>query len=247
MKIKECIAFLLAVLLMGSLTACGNNNSSDTKSLASDTTAEANATDAGNSTEATPDDTAQIDGKVLIAYFAYSENMGDTSGMEVDAITSASLNRDTNNTEGNLQIMAQVIEERTGAEVFHILMTEPYPMDYSTMLPISIEQMENENWPALQEKIENLVDYDVVYLGVPVWNAVLPPAMHTFFAENDFSGKIIIPFGIHLGSRFGRMIDEMKELAPRAMVLDGFTINAETANDEVKAQFGEWLDGQLSD
>ncbi len=184
----------------------------------------------------------QDDGKALVAYFAYSENVGDTSSMEIDAITSASLNRETSNTEGNLQVMAQVIEEKKAADVFHIQMTEPYPMDYSTMLPISVEQMQNEDWPALQSKIENLEEYDVIYIGVPVWNSVLPPAMNTFFAENDLSGKTIVPFGIHLGSRFGRMIEQMKELAPGATVTDGFTINAETDNDEVKTEFGEWLD-----
>lgn len=64
----------------------------------------------------------------------------------------------------------------------------------------------------------------------------------TGIAENDLPGKTIVPFGIHLGSRFGRMIEQMKELAPGAMVTDGFTINAEADNDEVKTEFGEWLD-----
>lgn len=62
------------------------------------------------------------------------------------------------------------------------------------------------------------------------------------FAENDLSGKTIVPFGIHLGSRFGKMIEQMKGLEPGATVTDGFTINAETDNDEVKTGFGEWLD-----
>jgi len=181
------------------------------------------------------------DEKALVAYFAYSENMGDTSNMDVDAITSASLNRKTDNTEGNLQVMARVIEEETGADIFHILMEQPYDPDYSTMLPTAIEQMENEEWPALQSKVENLDDYDVIYLGTPVWNAELPPAMHTFFAENDLSGKTIIPFGIHLGSGFGKMISEMKELAPQATVEDGFTLNASTENKEAEAEFQEWL------
>lgn len=239
MRVKKYAALALAVMLMGCLAACGNKDSAGVQAPVSGT--EKDAADDENSTGNT------ADGKALIAYFAYSENMGDISGMEVDAVTSASLNRSTHNTKGNLQVMAQVIEEKTGADVFHILMEEPYDPDYSAMLPVATGQMRNEDWPALQGKIENLADYDVIYLGVPVWNAVLPPALQTFFAENDLSGKTIVPFGIHLGSRFGRMLDEMEELAPGATVVEGFTINAETANDEVKAQFGEWLDGQLSD
>ena len=65
--------------------------------------------------------------------------------------------------------------------------------------------------------------------------------MHTFFAENDLSGKTIIPFGIHLGSGFGKMISEMKELAPQATVEYGFTINALTENKEAETEFREWL------
>lgn len=189
-------------------------------------------------------DTANEEEKsnILVAYFAYSENMGDTSDMDVDAIASASVN--TTNTEGNLQVMAQVIEEKTGADVFHIRMTEPYDPDYSTMLPVAIDQMQNEKWPALEEKVENLDQYEVIYLGVPVWNASMPPAMRTFFAENDLSGKTIIPFNIHLGSRFGRILEEIKELAPDATLAEGFTINAQTPNDEVRASFGQWLDNR---
>lgn len=243
---KKYVALLLALVMIGTLTACGSNGTTN-QTAGTDTSAETEqATDdtaenVTDSSDTESENTAAAGGKALVAYFAYSENMGDTSGMEVDAIASASLNRSTSNTEGNLQVMAQVIEEETGADVFHILMEEPYDPDYSTMLPVAIDQMENEDWPALQEKIENLADYDVIYLGTPVWNAVLPPAMQTFFAENDLSGKTIIPFGIHLGSGFGRMLDEMEELAPGATVVEGFTISASTANDEVESEFRAWL------
>lgn len=241
---KKHIAVLLSLLLAVGMTACGGSNTDSTSkpSGSAGTSEQVQSPSEEETRENADSESVQDGGKALVAYFAYSENVGDTSSMEIDAITSASLNRETSNTEGNLQVMAQVIEEKKAADVFHILMTEPYPMDYSTMLPISVEQMQNEDWPALQSKIENLEEYDVIYIGVPVWNSVLPPAMNTFFAENDLSGKTIVPFGIHLGSRFGRMIEQMKELAPGATVTDGFTINAETDNDEVKTEFGEWLD-----
>lgn len=237
---KKYLALLLSLVMIGTLAACGSSGTAgQTGSAGSVTSGNTEAPQASPSDDGTAP--APSSGKTLVAYFAYSENMGDTSGMEVDAITSASLNRRTNNTEGNLQVMAQIIEEETGADVFHILMEQPYDPDYSTMLPTAIEQMESKDWPALQESIENLADYDVIYLGTPVWNNVLPPAMQTFFAENDLSGKTIIPFGIHLGSGFGRMISEMKDLAPESTVLDGFTINASTSNDEVASEFRDWM------
>ena len=60
------------------------------------------------------------------------------------------------------------------------------------------------------------------------------------------SNKTIIPFGINLGSGFGTIIDEIKELCPNSTVIDGFTINASTPNDEVKDEFGTWLDEILA-
>lgn len=156
-KTKKYTALILAFLIISvMLSACGKGSTSDSTESSSDI--------AGTESE----NPITTDGNTLVAYFAYSENIGDTSDMEVDAITSASLNRDTDNTEGNLQVMAQIIAEETGADVFHILVEEPYDPDYSTMLPAAVEQMENEDWPALQEKIENLADYDVIYLGTPV-------------------------------------------------------------------------------
>ena len=86
-----------------------------------------------------------------------------------------------------------------------------------------------------------LDDYDTIYFGVPVWWGELPQPVHVFFQQYDFSGKTIVPFGIHHGSRFGRMVEQMKEYEPDSVVLDGFTINADTDNDEVKSQFDTYL------
>lgn len=159
--------------------------------------------------------------------------------MSVDAITSASVGP-TDNTEGNLQVMAQVIEENTGADVFHIVVSDPYDPEYNVMLDRAVEEIENNTLPALTESAENLEQYDVIYLGTPVWGGVLPQPVVTFLTENDLSGKTIIPFGIHLGSRFGRMLDQIEELCPEATLAEGFTISASTSNDDVRAEFGEW-------
>ena len=226
---KKQIAVFLSVILMGTMAACGS-----TEDTGKQTKEMGNISSSANPMEG--------EKKALAAYFTYGENVGDTGGMEPDAVSSASINKKTNNTQDNLQVMAQEIEEKKGADIFHILVTEPYDMDYSTMLPTAIEQMQNEEKPALRESVENFDEYDVIYVGTPVWNAELPPAMQTFFEEYDFSGKTIVPFGIHLGSRFGRMIDQMKELEPQAEVVEGYTVSADTENDEVRSEFDNWLD-----
>ena len=238
---KRNIAVLLCCLLIGTLAACGSSETSGSQSETTTTASEVGSATAAAS-ETGSATSADSNMKALVAYFAYSENIGDTSNMEVDAITSASLNANTNNIDGNLQVMAQVVAEKTGADIFHILVTEPYAMDYSTMLPMATRQMQNDERPKLQESIDDLEQYDVIYIGTPVWNAELPPAMLSFFDEYDFTGKTIVPLGIHLGSRFGKAISQMEELEPGAEILEGYTVNAETPNEEVKTEFGEWLD-----
>lgn len=122
-----------------------------------------------------------------------------------------------------------------------IVVQEPYDPEYDVMHDRAIDEIDSEAFPALTETVENLDQYDVVFLGMPVWSGSLPRPVATFLSENDLSGKTIIPFGIHLGSRFGGMIGEIEELCPDATILEGFTINARTANDEVRTEFQEWL------
>ena len=98
--VKKYAAFLLVFMMTGMLTACGNSN----------TASQPNSTNAEILLENESEESAssQLDGKALVAYFAYSENIGDSSDMEIDAVSSASLNRKTSNEVGNLQTMANV-------------------------------------------------------------------------------------------------------------------------------------------
>lgn len=249
---KKLIAIFLVSAMILSLAACSSsqqtsNNENQTTEAVTDTDTaaqEEKTSQAESTTSSDEEESSQVgQNNVLVAYFAYSENMGDTSDMSIDAITSASVGP-TNNTEGNLQVMAQVIQENTGADVFHIVVSDPYDPDYNTMLDRAVEEIENNTLPELKESIDNINQYDVIYLGMPVWAGALPQPVVTFLTENDLSGKTIIPFGIHLGSRFGRMLNQIEELCPDATLEDGFTINASTANDEVRTEFGEWLSNQ---
>lgn len=266
---KKRNALILAIALAFAfvLGACENNGST-AETIPSSEVSTAESTDAGENAEGSEaanleSDSANLDSaleenevsaggeefsqhgqsNVLTAYFAYSENIGDTSGMSVDAITSASVGP-TDNTEGNLQVMAQIIQENTGSDIFHIVVSEPYDPEYNVMLDRAVEEMENNTLPELTGNVENIEQYDVVYLGMPVWGGALPQPVVTFLTENDLSGKTIVPFGIHLGSRFGRILSQIEELCPEATLAEGFTISASTSNDDVRDEFWEWLAAQ---
>jgi flavodoxin len=224
------IALLFVLILSISLTACGSTQQ----------TGNINVQPAVHQSGEEGSE-ADSDTHVLVIYFAYSENMGNTDGMSVDAITSASLNRHTDNIEGNLQIMAQEAALVKNGDIFSVKITEPYDPDYETMVrPAQADQRNGKEF-SFVDAIENLDAYDTVYIGIPVWWNKLPQPMVSFFEAYDFSGKVIIPFGIHLGSRFGTMIDQIKSLEPGANVRDGFTISADTDNEKVRSEFNAFL------
>ena len=176
----------------------------------------------------------------LIAYFTYAENI-DTTGMTVDAITSASVGPIDNET-GNIQVMVQALADRTGADVHPIIVENLYAAEYTEMHDGAIaEQRQNAVIP-LRTAVENMDQYDVIYLGTPIWEAALPQPVVTFLSQYDFSGKTIVLFGINLGSSFGGMARQIQELCPDARVTDYFTISARTSNAETRSRFEAWLD-----
>ena len=181
------------------------------------------------------------DSKILVAYFAYSENIGDTSELSVDAVSSASLNAHTDNENGNTQLMAEIIADELGADIFSIQVKEPYNSDYRTMAGFARDEKTNDVRPALTAKVDNIDEYDVVFIGAPVWWASLPQPVLTFLDKNDLSGKTVIPFGIHLGSGWGSNLTQYQSAFPDADFLEGFTVSADTSNEKVRTDFTNWL------
>ena len=184
---------------------------------------------------------AEDEGRTLVVYFDYSENMGDLSGMTVDAITSASLNAKTENTQGNLQVMAQTIQELTGGDVFPIHVEEAHDPVYLNMVMEASEDQENNRTFTIIGLPEDFDGYDTIYFGTPVWHAQLPQQVASFLQQVDWSGKQVIVFGIHLGSGWGRNIQQIKDLQPNADIIEGMTVYASTANGEARQEMMNYL------
>lgn len=133
---------------------------------------------------------------------------------------------------GNTQYMSNVIAEHTDSDIFRIEPETPYPTDHETLVDIASEEQEENARPAIYENIGNLDDYDVIYVGYPIWWSDMPMILYTFFDEYDLSGKTIVPFGTHGGSGFAGTIDAIAELEPNANVIeDGLTISRDDIED----------------
>lgn len=227
---KKYAAALMTAALAVSLSACGAEESADSGSAGSSPAVEE---EASQSAEA---GTQTGGGKILIAYFTAAENSG------VDAEASASYSDVNGEAKGRMQALAEMIQAETGGDLFSIQTEEVYPADGGDLIDYAADEQDEDARPELTTQIENLDDYDTVFVGFPNWWGDMPMPLYTFFDEYDFSGKTIIPFNSHNGSRFSGTIDTIAELEPDAEVIeDGFTINERDVPDAA-GDIASWLD-----
>ena len=135
----------------------------------------------------------------------------------------------TNNTKA----IAQLIQKNVGGKLVALELVKPYPENYKAI----VEQVANENatgfLPPLKTKIDNIDDYDLVFVGFPTWGMQLPPPMKSFLKQYDLSGKIIIPFNTNAGYGIGSSFETLKKLSPNSKVLEGFSTKGGVERDGV--------------
>ena len=185
---------------------------------------------------------AEDAGKALIIYFDYSENI-DTTGMDVDAISHASILGTRERDISNLLVQKDEIAARTGADVYSLRVVDLYAPNFMDMMGPAQEQKDNNVVMTFQEAFPDFADYDVIYLGSPVWWYGAPQSILSFLQQVDLSGKQIVFFGIHRGSYLAGIPEQIQELQPNATVVDSFTVECRVDNEETRRQINAFLDG----
>ena len=146
---------------------------------------------------------------------------------------------------GNTMKVAQIIAQKTGAELFEVAPAKKYPADYDTCIDVAKKEQNRNDRPAIAQD-KDISDYDVIFFGYPVWWGDIPMCMYTFIEAHDWSGKRIIPFCTHEGSGTGRTEGTLKrtmkgaEIA-RAMAMRGAT--AQKGGADVDRTVDSWLKG----
>lgn len=181
-------------------------------------------------------------GRALIAYFSRVGNTDFPEG--VDAVSSASLMIKDGRLLGNTQYIAELIREQTGGDLFLIETVEKYPADYDETDAQGGRENRERPRPKLANHIENLEDYEIIYLGFPNWYYDMPMAVYSFLDEYDLSGKTIVPFSTSGGGGFSNTIRAIKEEEPEAQVItDGFTVTHSRAAGTTQEEIKNWLSG----
>lgn len=153
------------------------------------------------------------DKKVLIAYYSYS---------------------------GNTKQLAEKIQKQTDADMFEIKTVKAYPSSYNAVVEQAKLEKAEDVRPELQAKVDNIQNYDVVFLGTPVWWYTMAPALKSFISENDLNGKIVVPFCTHGGGGASATFTDIAKLSPNAKVLKGFAVYETSAGDK---EVSDWLKG----
>lgn len=237
---KKIIAVILAAALLFSMTACGNagegqreeeRNRSDTEQSSAAELSENETAGSGQNGSEDQDGSG-----ILVAYFSWSENaiLED----DVDAVASPSVIA-----PGNVQQLAGWIQEETGGNLFSIQVTDPYSSDWDACLERANQERRDQERPELKGRVENLDQYDTVFLGYPNWWYGVPMALLTFLEENDLSGKQVYLFCSHGTGGLARSVEIITEAAPEAIISDNifecYEEDAASSQDEIH----EWVRG----
>lgn len=153
------------------------------------------------------------DKKILVAYFSQS---------------------------GNTQEIANQIKSATGADIFIIQPVTAYPSDYQTLVDQAKKEVNAGFKPALKSKVDNIDSYDIIFVGSPNWWSTIAPPVATFLSGYDFSGKTIVPFITHEGSRMGRSVADIKKLCPNSTILEGLPVRGSSVKNAQK-EVNMWI------
>lgn len=237
--IKRFFSLIISAVLAVSFSACEDSGTGGANTDVSVSQTQSESTSAENNTQGENDvnsDSESGGSNILIAYFTAAKNSG------VDAVSSASYSTVNGEAVGRLRAIANMIQTKTGGELFSIQTSVVYPADGGELIEYAADEQANDARPELTSHIDDLSQYDVIFVGYPNWWADLPQVMYSFFDEYDFSGKTIIPFNVHNGSRLSRTVETIAELEPNATVeTNAFTISEHDVPDAEK-EVSDWLE-----
>lgn len=225
---KRLFALMTALALAWALTACGSVGGGTTPAGSAASGAGSQAPESAGSTasaeEAVPEEeaapgssapqqeTGPQQGRVLVAYFSAT---------------------------GNTREIALGLQDILGADLYEILPAEAYTgedLNYSDDdCRANREQNDPEARPALAEVPEFSQEYDLVFLGYPIWWGQAPKVMYTFLERCDLGDATIVPFCTSGSSDIGSSAEPLQALAPEANWLEGVRFGAGTPESELEA------------
>lgn len=145
------------------------------------------------------------DSKILVAYFSWG---------------------------GTTQRMAQAIADLTGADLYRITPTTPYPTDYTECTQVARAELDNNGRPSINGTVSDFDEYDIIFIGCPVWWHTTPMIINTFTESYDFKDKIVVPFCTYASTYRDETLANIVALTPEASHLRGYGSTGSTSGVE---------------
>lgn len=216
-QMKRITAFLLMIVF--AFAGCGNSVA-NTEEFSSDDISRSQ----GNQID-------QDDANALVIYFSRTGEQYNVGVID----------------KGNTAIIAEMIAQETGADSFEILPQEDtYPYTYAELTDMAKREQNENARPLYTGEVPDLSQYDVVFIGAPVWWGDWPMIMYTFFEDSAdaLAGKTLIPFSTHEGSGLSGFDRKLASACPGGIVGEGLAItgtDAQNNQDSVRNTVKEWL------
>lgn len=135
-----------------------------------------------------------------------------------------------NITKGNTAIVAEIIAQKLGANIFEIKPVMPYPDSYEECKKVASREKATKARPPFVGDID-ISGYDIIFVGYPIWYGDAPQIVYTFLESHDFGGKKIVPFCTSGGSGLSSTDQNISLTCPIAKILQGFAISGKTAQN----------------
>ena len=142
---------------------------------------------------------------------------------------------------GSTERVANTIHGMVGGDMTRIVSVIPYPNSNTDKTYVAKREQESDARPEYEDLGVDVADYDLIFLGYPIWWGGMPMVVYTVLENNDFNGKVIVPFATYGKSGLGNTVGEIRRIARGAVVTDGLGMtSADAKKDHVEA-VKEWL------
>ena len=222
-QIKRIAAFSIVLVMLLALAGCGNSAGNNDPAAATSSQTYENAV-----TENTQESESE---NTRVVYFSRTGEQYTVGVID----------------KGNTAIVAEMIANATGADMFEVLPQENYyPYTYKELTDVAKKEQNDKARPVYRGPVPDLSEYSTIFVGAPVWWGDWPMIMYTFFENEDLSGKTLIPFSTHEGSGLSGFDKKLASACPDSTILDGLAIrgnDAQNNQDSVRQSVNDWILG----
>lgn len=204
---RNLLLWMMALMLTFSLSACASRSDSIDKSSSDMKVSENTSTESGKETEETDTEALAPESEGGNILVAYFSHTGNT------------------------EKVAQEIAQYTGADLAEIQRAEEYSDLYEEAEAEILEGVH----PEITVSVDDISGYNTIFVGYPIWWEEAPAMISTFLADNDFSGKTIVPFCTSSSDSIDNSVHIFSELCPDSVIAEGLTANN---SEDIKP----WLD-----